>query len=268
MNYSCFIVLLFTVLIGCVKPEPNIDLPVIGHAITGLYNPQRIYKDNTQEAFQYAMLFADLGGIEIDVQLSKEGTLWLYHDQDLSSQTNFYGTIKEYDDLTLSEVNYKSFHREKLTRLEDLIIPEKNHDLHLYIDLKDFNYRSIDSLLLDDLVNSLNTFMTNNPYFTNLSLILLDLSYLEYFTNHGFTSFYTDINDLNDGKQKKNIFPLLEGVFVRNANISKTDVKQLQEDQLKVIIFDMRTIFSIRKAKEKKPNEIMVEEFRTALKER
>lgn len=251
---------------SCGKNHNYPDLPIIGHAITGLYNPERMYKDNTKEALSYALLFDGLGGVEIDVQLSKDGNLWLYHDNNLSSQTKHTGSIAEHSDDFLQSVNYKSIKKEKLTALQELDLDAANPNFELYIDLKDYNYQPMDSLKTANILESLKLFKTNSN-FSAIRIILPDLHYINQFINEGFSEIYLDINNLSDGINKKSQYPDLKGVFIRNSNISETDIHDLKEKQLKVVIFDMRSIFSIRKAIAKKPYAIMVEEFRTALKE-
>jgi hypothetical protein len=262
-----FLIIIAQGLFGCSKSTASKKTPVIGHAITGLYNPQRIYKDNTKEAFDYALLFETLGGVEIDVQLSQDGSLWLYHDTDLSFQTNTSGSVYELTDEQLGKVVYSTLQGEKLIKINDLSVKAVEPHFRLYIDLKDYNYRSMDSSLTAKIIDELHAFKTANPHFSNSYIILPDLAFLQQFEQAGFENLYTDISGLVDGLAKKNDYPSLTGAFVRNGNIDKSAVKTLQDNELKIVIFDMRTIFSIRRALAKNPDEIMVEEFRTALKE-
>lgn len=269
MRFVRWIVFMLLVIgvVACRKSTMTKNIPVIGHAITGLYNPQRIYKDNTKEAFEYAVLFEGLGGVEIDVQLSADGGLWLYHDADLASQTNTIGRISELTNDKLETVEYTTIKGEKLAKLSDLSLDIASPQFRLYIDLKDYNHRSMDSVSTVKIIEALNTFKSNHPNFSNLFLIVPDLAFMEQFEQAGFKDIFTDISGVSDGLQKKAAYPTLAGVFVRNRAIDKAEVKQLHDEELKIVIFDMRTIFSIRRAFAKNPDEIMVEEFRTALKE-
>lgn len=266
VRWIIFMLLVFGV-VGCKKSTMTKDTPIIGHAITGLYNPQRIYKDNTKEAFEYAVLFEGLGGVEIDVQLSADGSLWLYHDADLASQTNTNGRIAELTNDQLETVRYTTIQGEKLTRLSDLSLDTAPPQFRLYIDLKDYNHRSMDSTSTIDIIEALHAFKSNHPNFSNIFLIVPDLSFMDQFEQAGFEYIFTDISGVSDGLQKKANYPTLAGVFVRNGAVDKAEVKQLRDEELKIVIFDMRTLFSIRRALAKNADEIMVEEFRTALKE-
>ncbi|WP_335870633.1 glycerophosphodiester phosphodiesterase [Bacillus sp. 2205SS5-2] len=66
------------------------------------------YPENTMVAFQ-AALDAGADGIELDVQLSKEGEVVVIHDETLQRTTNGAGCVQEYSFLDLSKLqaNYK-----------------------------------------------------------------------------------------------------------------------------------------------------------------
>jgi glycerophosphoryl diester phosphodiesterase len=262
---SIFLVII--ILSSCGKAKEYPDTPVIGHAITGLYNPESIYHDNTREAFEYALLFSDLAGVEVDVQLSLDGTLWLYHDIDLSSQTDFSGSIGSKTDEELENIKYNSFHRESLVRLDQIVFPSHRQDMIFYVDLKYYNTVEFDTLAANKVINSLKSFEANNPSFMNLKLILRDLSYLNYFEQNGFTALYSDAISYQDASNKKSTYPLLDGVFVKNQGITKDEVQQLKSIDLEIIIFELNSVFSIREAKSKLPNAILPIDFKKALKE-
>ena len=253
---------------SCGKNHNYPDLPIIGHAITGLYNPQRIYKDNSKEAFEYALLYSDLAGIEVDVQLSKDGNLWLYHDTDLSSQTDFSGAIGSRLDSELEKISYSTFHQEKLARLDEIIFPSNRLDLILYIDLKDFSYREMDTLIAEQVINSLKLFQNKNPNFTNFNIILSNLAYSNLFYENGYIAIYSDIVDFQDGLNNKEEFGLLKGVFIKNKSVTKEEVDQLKANDLKVILFEINSVASIREAKLKFPDELLPVDFLKALKEK
>lgn len=261
-------IVLILILVACGKDSVYKDMPIVGHAITGLYNPERIYKDNTLEAFEYALLFSELDGIEVDVQMSKDGTIWLYHDTDLSTQTKFSGAISSKTDEELQNISYNSFNKEKLTRLDQIIFPPNRLDMIFYVDLKDFSYQKMDTILAQQVVQSLQSFQNKNPDFTNLKIIIGDLAFANYFEENGFTEIYTDIIDFQDGINKKDDFSPLDGVFIKNQFISKEEVEKLKFNNLRVIIFELKSVFSIREAKLKSPNELLVIDFKKALKEK
>lgn len=97
--------ILFILLYGCKKdatiyPDKETQhkgTMVLAHkAGGGSNNP---YKENTLEAAVYG--FAHLDGIETDVQKSRDGTLWLYHDEIIQ---NAEGKDKRIPGLTDEEI--------------------------------------------------------------------------------------------------------------------------------------------------------------------
>lgn len=63
------------------------------------------YPENTLLAFEKAANLDGLEGIELDVQMSKDGGLVIIHDEQLDRTTDGTGFVKDY---TLSEL--KKFH--------------------------------------------------------------------------------------------------------------------------------------------------------------
>ncbi len=59
------------------------------------------YPENTLEAFEAACLIQGLTGIELDIQLSKDGELVVIHDETIDRTTNGNGKVKDY---TLEEL--------------------------------------------------------------------------------------------------------------------------------------------------------------------
>lgn len=271
MHFSYFkISLLLLVLITACqkKSKDQADFKIIGHAVTGLYNPQRIYKDNTLEAINYAVSFDDLDGIEIDLQMSKDGSFWLYHDENLSSQTNKKGKVYSLSNEELLEVHYSSLNKERLTSLNVVTFPEFESEFELYFDLKDFNYRDVNEVDVEVMLEEIDEFKNELPENISIRVILPKLEFIEIFLSNGLEKIYTDVNSYASAAQIKKDYPDLEGVFIRNSAISREEVSKLMSENLEVIIFDMRSLNSIRRAINKGANKIMVEEFRTALPEK
>ena len=49
-----------------------------GHAGMGMDIAYSIYHDNSEEAIDLALSLPSINGVEMDVRMSKDGTLWLY----------------------------------------------------------------------------------------------------------------------------------------------------------------------------------------------
>ncbi len=89
------IVFLSLILIGCKKdpivddptPTPNpytqTDIQFLGHKGSGNNNYNDVFFEQTMPSIQNALLTLD--GVEVDIQMSTDGTIWLYHNSDLAN---------------------------------------------------------------------------------------------------------------------------------------------------------------------------------------
>ena len=100
--YRVFVVILLLQASGCEKIVYNVDNPICGlptrvlmHKGCGSGNPN--YLENTLAAAEYGL--SKLDGIELDVQISKDGTLWLDHNNEvLDCDSNVIGCFQEMTD--------------------------------------------------------------------------------------------------------------------------------------------------------------------------
>lgn len=262
MFYRKSILFIILLLSSCSKDLDNHEVPILGHAATGLFNPQQMFKENTAEAVSYALSFEDLAGIEIDIQLSQDGTFWLYHDENLSSQTNGNGLLCESSDEYLNTVHHKTLNQERLTTLNDLNFEDVSTSKVVFLDLKFISYCTLDSIQMDQMAKELNDLLVNKADQISFYPIVLGIENKDIFKNNGFDKIYADASSFKDGIQK--LDSGFDGIFVRNANLDKQKVNELMQKG-EVVLFDLRTPGTVKKALRKNPDFLMVEEFRTAL---
>jgi glycerophosphoryl diester phosphodiesterase len=122
----------------------------IGHAGMGfssLVNPFNPLPENSMASLQKAMeLGAD--GVEVDVQLTADSVLVLYHDKRLDSKTATKGCISELKSTEVIGVPYKMgfpfdwFHNESIISLEQLFEEFSRRDSFpwVYLDIHSHNY--------------------------------------------------------------------------------------------------------------------------------
>lgn len=95
--------------------------------------------ENTLEAFQMAV---DMGadGVELDVQLTKDGKLVVVHDETIGRVSNGQGWVKDYTLSELKQFNFNKTHVEftnaKIPTLEEVYSLLKNTDLFINVELK------------------------------------------------------------------------------------------------------------------------------------
>ncbi|UCZ53877.1 glycerophosphodiester phosphodiesterase [Bacillus shivajii] len=130
------------------------------------------HPENTMEAFQAALQYG-ADGIELDVQLTKDGVPVVIHDEKVDRTTNGNGWVK---DLTYNELKQldagswfdPSFSHTKIPRLEDVLNWLVQTPLLLNIELKNgfIRYPEIEKKVLD-LVHRYN--MQNRVIFSSFN---------------------------------------------------------------------------------------------------
>ncbi len=81
-----------------------------------------LYPENTLEAFKKALEYK-IGGIETDVQMSKDGELMIFHDEYLERTTNGKGFLKDFTKAELKKLNANN-HKEgfyEIPTLDELL---------------------------------------------------------------------------------------------------------------------------------------------------
>ena len=102
------------------------------------------YPENTLSAFKAALPHVD--GIELDVQLTRDGRLVVIHDETVDRTTNGSGFIK---DMTLRQLRLlRTESGERISTLEEVLVLLEPTDVTLNIELKTdrFDYDGIEYL--------------------------------------------------------------------------------------------------------------------------
>lgn len=114
------------------------------------------YPENTMLAFQKAAEETCADGIELDIQLTKDGEIVIIHDETLDRTTNGSGYVKDYTLAELKElsvgINVKGFFpRQTIPTLREYFTFIKTTKLITNIELKTsvFEYLGIEEKLLD-----------------------------------------------------------------------------------------------------------------------
>ena len=248
---------------ACAKKDEFSSIRIIGHAGMGLAMPNSMYHDNSKEAIEYALVMKGCNGVEVDIQLSQDGDLWLYHDPKLDSETNASGCISEMTSMQLNSVKYKSLHNEKLSKLLDLdsnLLIGKT----LYLDIRKVNFctnTEINSQVLIDALNDVS--FLKNPEI-KVVVVSNSLIFLASLNFNGYQVAY-EINDDFDFLTIQPANSFIEELIVKNKNISAEQISNYQSAGIAITIFEMRSTSGIRKALRKNPNTIITDDLREAI---
>lgn len=261
MSCRFCILLLFLVFLSCKKGKDLFPGTQIGgHACAGLHISSSNYHDNSLEAYQYARSFESIQIVEVDVQLSQDGTLWLFHDPELSIESNGNGYIPQSSDAYLSGLKYRSLEKERLIRLEDL--PADLKGITLLLDLKESDGTPtglIDSIPMMQALEHAKNYFTNG----NLALVTNTGRFVSSIKGTGYGMYYNAVNAAHFQSYENK--SLMDGAVFRNSDIAASDVSSVKSLGQKVIVYDVRSSKGIRSALDKAPDFLLTDDIKTTL---
>lgn len=251
------------IMLSCRKKDGFENIAVIGHGGMGLEMQNSIYHDNSAEAFHLALSIEGCEGVEMDVQLSKDGNLWLYHDPDLSSETNGSGCLNNKTSVELDDLHYTTIHKESLLPFAD-IDHEMLEDKKVFLDIRHYNACQeivvSQSKMIEAIINSGITDIKG----VELFVILSNHSWIDGFKQVGFRVLLGTTGSADPVKWFTT-YPELDGVVAKNSEISAGQVDMIHSLDKKVFIFEMRSPKGIRQALAKFPDGVITDDIRATL---
>ena len=262
MRYRFLFLFAICILSACKKEKTLSVVQVIGHAATGLKVPATFYHDNSLEAIHKAMETEGCDGIEIDLQLSASGTLWLFHDAEMSVETNQAGCIQSKTDEELAQIHYSTIRKEKLIRFRDLPF-HKLIGKTLMLDLRHYNACE-ENIISSELM--MEQLLMHPEIQTGQIQVYLLTNYepwLAAFAASPFQLIYST-ETWEEGVQVMAVNDIA-GLMIKNSKIDKDQVRELKAMGKKIIIFEVRSPKSIRKALKKQPDYLVTDVLRATI---
>ncbi len=257
-----FKVLLILFIVFSCKKKHDYSVDIIGHAGNGLSISNSIYHANSLQAIELALGTPGVEGVEIDLQLSKDNDLWLYHDMTLDDETNLTGCVSNLNNEILSTAFYKSLHKEKLMQFKNL-----NFSLYagktFYLDIRHYNTCENSFIDINKMISALSVEISK---WNQVKFIILTNHYdwLSPLTTAGLKVYY-EIENVSDFLNAKANNIIVDGVISRSTNLSKEEISSIQSENKKVILFNMRAPKPIREAMNKFPDGLIVDDLKVAL---
>lgn len=258
-SFLIIIILLFS----CSKKKNFEQIKVIGHAATGLEMSNSVYHDNTKEGVELALSIEGCDGVEIDIQLSQDGKLWLYHDEQLQTQTEGNGCINSQVSTNLDALHYSTFSKEKLTALEDLNFTYFKGK-ELLLDLRHYNSCTENLVSVSKMIESLEALNLKNTNEFKVIFIISTSQWIQPFLSAGFDIYYS-IYSMEEFYKYNALYPEISGFIVKNADFTKDEVGTIMNSGKKVYIFEMRSPKGIRKALKKLPDGLVTDDLRATI---
>ncbi len=137
-----FLLLIFitSFLFSCNKQSSdNVETKFLGHRGSGCSLLQQGYMENTIPSIENAFKYFD--GVEVDIQMSKSGTIWIYHDGIINAcDTNSKFCIPNSIDSTLENITICHYaYKDRLYKLEELFeLLESNQSKFVSLDVKGY----------------------------------------------------------------------------------------------------------------------------------
>lgn len=271
------VIFLFAILVfGCAKidlsPNELDEILVIGHGGMGFMSPQNPLPENSLESIKEAMELLRADGVEVDVQVSAEGTLWLYHDEFLQTMTNCQGCLSEKTDAELRQCRYRNFLANsgpgpKLITLAELFAYFQSYPEFplLVLDLK-VSSPCADSAIhrqwrrekfaahIDSLARHFRAserILVTTPNFLALQAVRQLNDKILLYAEIGGEDYLDEI--LRDG---------FDGVIVYNERASAERIHMFKGAGLGILLFNMKTRQGISEAINKQPDMLMTDNIR------
>ena len=260
LKFLLFRIGLPLLLFACNKSEQYPEVQIFGHAGMGMNIAYSVYHDNSEEAIDLALSLPNMDGVEMDVRMSKDGTLWLFHENRLEYSTNGLGCIAELTDQEIEQFQYKSPHKEHLVRLDTILTKLKAGQTFI-LDIKHWNDCA---QAYSDMQRFKNALLSIPNTLKNH--IIIDSSY-PYWLNALSQSFRVVFSTVSyeEGFAKLQEIPTLYGLMMRSKDISAEQISVLKALGKTVYLFEMRSSKMQRATMKKAPTAILADDPRGAL---
>lgn len=251
------------VIFSCKKKQDFSSIEVVGHAAMGLENVNSVYHDNSREAIELACSIEGSNGIEVDVQLSKDGELYLFHDDQLDKETNATGCIYDKFNDELTQVRYSTISSERLTKLNQIPL-DWLRNKSIFLDIRHYSACQSLEIPIQSMIASINLTQFKNPVGFEVNCILSNASWLDTFIEAGFSTYY-NVQSYAMCKDAIENHPDIKGFVIKNHEISEQEVSWIKQAGKKVYIFEVRSPKGIRDALGKFPNGVITDDLRATL---
>jgi len=234
-----------------------------GHAGMGISSQ---YPFNSFESISNAL---NLGaeGVEIDVQLTKDSVLVLFHDRTLEEQTNLEGLIHEKSWDEIKQAIYKNplFAEYRIVSLDQLLGNLKNvKDYQFLLDFKLYQPDNSDSYV-STYINVVTKTIEKHQLENNVLPSFFQQKYLEKIKsvrpnyklviNNSFENGMLLADDLN-----------AYGIILNNDNVTKSQIEQAHEEGIRVYLFGAYSRSDNLDAIEKYPDFILTDKVKHLVK--
>ena len=133
---------------------------MFAHAGMSLYEERAIYPANSFEAIQYSVDALGAEGVEIDIQMTKDSVLVLFHDPYITNSLNFSGCIANYNWNIIKDLQHNNsiFFISKLDTVLNYLVSK---NISVYLDIKPYDFCGKTNRPLNIIANRIDSIMKN-----------------------------------------------------------------------------------------------------------
>ncbi len=253
---------------GCSNKTNNKNLAIIGHGGSGFETFFSQLPANTLASFEKAIMDDEADGIEMDIQLSKDDVVVIFHDKILDNKTDLVGLVR---DQLVSDLNKCDFHgdfsmfskgKHSISSLEQVLthFNEFLHTKYFYFNIKlevDPEREKYAQVMSEQLVKIINEFDIKKNAIVETSDIrvlnqiqLLDSSIIAMQDIGAFENDFKYVLSNN-----------FNGLVVANKNITAEQVLLAKKAGKKVVIYGERTRSGLKEVLDKDPDVIQTDKI-------
>lgn len=262
-EFSIVAALAVLTLLSCRKEKGNGSIEIYGHAGYGQGSPPALYVANSLESIEMALRTEGVNGVEMDVRISEEGTLWLVHDSELSALTNLNGCVESLSDEVLGKGRYRGLEGESLARLQDVLLLVKSGQ-KLLLDIKLFNECDQLVVSIPPFVQTLKALRQNYPVLDNATIVLNGATGAAEFLAADFhVMISSDVESTRLSLMES--FPELDGFVVRNDQMDKNTVRNWVEKGKRIYLYGVRSPKEMKQVNRKNPSGVISDDVQSSI---
>lgn len=240
-----FLIILFLFGSSCIKSDfsPN-DAYIIGHGGMGISS---MYPMNSLESFIKAMN-EGADGVEIDVQMTKDGVLVAYHDEVLDDRSTAKGLIENYtwEELKIHKYTNYPYLDYSIVRLEDVLEEIKIFKPIIILDIKK-TYRD-EEYYQSLFYRELSKFLINYKGYIQFIVESKNAKWLRYLKNDN-EDIITLLYGLEFEKTKEEMYTYgLDGLALEWKTLEKVNKEEIKNAEYVISTFNLHSLEQNKKA--------------------
>jgi glycerophosphoryl diester phosphodiesterase len=224
--FSVLVIVLVILQSSCTKNSTALPkVIVLGHAGTSLHRDRAIFPANSFESIKYAIDFLDADGVEVDVQMTKDSVLVLFHDNYLEFSTDFSGCVSEYkyDEIKNAKLDNTGY---KLIALEQVLKYIDSRHKTIFLDIKAYDYCNESSISVTEFNYGLSNSMSQISEECIAKIVINNVS-SSFLNQVNHPNKCIEIINIENGVNQLNTFGF-QSVLVDLVNISTKNIGLLE----------------------------------------